>query len=153
MAWRGNLDRLATRDNLRRRNVDITSVMCHFCDEYEETVDHLLTACSVAIRVWETVSAWCNIPPIFAFEFKDLMDSHNSIQVGKKAKKIILWLAIISCWYIWKGRNELVFNQMRRSPQEIMVEIKLRGFGWVKNRPSCKYISWKDWCKYPMYML
>ncbi|XP_021992391.1 uncharacterized protein LOC110889189 [Helianthus annuus] len=83
MAWRGNMDRLATRINLRR-NVDITSVMCPFCDEYEESVDHLFTACSVAIRVWAAISTWCNIPPIFAFDFKDLMDIHNSNQEGKK---------------------------------------------------------------------
>ncbi|KAJ0544855.1 putative reverse transcriptase zinc-binding domain-containing protein [Helianthus annuus] len=83
MAWRGNLDRFAARVNLRRRNVDISSVMCPFYDEYEETVDHLFTACSVVIRVWADISAWCNIPPIFAFEFKDLMDTHNSIQGGK----------------------------------------------------------------------
>ncbi|XP_022026926.1 uncharacterized protein LOC110927850 [Helianthus annuus] len=146
MAWRGNLDRLATRVNLKRRNVDIPSVLCPFCEEYEETVDHLFTTCSVTIRVWADVSARCNIPPIFAFEFKDLMDIHNSIQAGKKAKKIILGLAIFSCWCIWKGRNELVFNQIRRSPQDIMLEIKSRGFGWVKNRSSCKNISWKEWC-------
>ncbi|KAJ0681520.1 putative [histone H3]-lysine(4) N-trimethyltransferase chromatin remodeling SET family [Helianthus annuus] len=31
-----------------RRNVNITSVMCPFCDIYEETVDHLFTACVVS---------------------------------------------------------------------------------------------------------
>ncbi|XP_035845161.1 uncharacterized protein LOC118491462 [Helianthus annuus] len=30
MNWRGNLDRLPTRINLRKRNVDISSVMCPF---------------------------------------------------------------------------------------------------------------------------
>ncbi|XP_022023779.1 uncharacterized protein LOC110924045 [Helianthus annuus] len=144
---------LATRVNLRRRIVDITTVMCSFCDEYEKSVDHLFTACSVAIRVWAAVSAWCNIPPIFAFEFKDLLDIHNSLQMGKKAKKLILGLVIISCWCIWKCRNELVFKQSRRSLQDILAEIKSRGFGWVKNRSSCKNISWKERCKYPMYML
>ncbi|MFS8002577.1 putative reverse transcriptase zinc-binding domain-containing protein [Helianthus anomalus] len=82
MTWGGNLDRLATRVNLRKRNVDISSVMCPFYDEYEGTVNHLFTACSVAIRVWAAISAWCNIPPIYAFKFKDLMDFHNSIQGG-----------------------------------------------------------------------
>ncbi|XP_022014652.1 uncharacterized protein LOC110914146 [Helianthus annuus] len=153
MAWKGNLDRLAIRVNLRRRKVDITLVMCPFCDEYEESVDHLFTACTVAIRVWVAVISWSNIPPIFAFEYKDLMDIQNSIQVGKKAKKIILGLVIISGWCVWKGRNELVFNQIKRSSQDIMVEIKSRGYGWVKSRSSGKYISWKEWCKYPMYML
>ncbi|XP_035838746.1 uncharacterized protein LOC118486418 [Helianthus annuus] len=93
MAWRGNLDRLATRVNLRRRNVDITSVLCPFYEEYEETVEHLFTACLVANRVWAAFSTWCNIPPIFAFDFKDILDTHNHIQAGKKSKKIIYGLS------------------------------------------------------------
>ncbi|KAJ0859583.1 putative reverse transcriptase zinc-binding domain-containing protein [Helianthus annuus] len=107
MAWRGNLDRLASRVNLRRRNVEISSVMCLFYNEHEETTGHLFTACSVAIRVWVTINAWCNIPPIYAFEFKDLMDTQNSFQGGKKMKKIVRGLVIISCWCIWKSMNEL----------------------------------------------
>ncbi|KAF5771848.1 putative reverse transcriptase zinc-binding domain-containing protein [Helianthus annuus] len=126
MAWRANLDRLATKVNLKRRNVDIPSVMCPFYDEYEESVDHLFTACSLASRVWTAVSAWCNIPPIFAFAFKDLLDIHNSGLLGKKAKKIMLGLVISTVWCIWKARNDLVFNQIRRSPQEIVSEVKSR---------------------------
>ncbi|XP_021989893.1 uncharacterized protein LOC110886407 [Helianthus annuus] len=153
MAWRGNLDRLPTRTNLRSRNVEITSVLCPFCDDFEETVDHLFTACSVAMRVWAAFSVWCNIPPLFFFEFKDILDIHKVIKRGKKADKIIYGLGIITCWCIWKGRNDVVFNQIKRSSQDIIGEIKSRGFSWVKNRSSCKYISWADWCKYPMYML
>ncbi|MFS7910276.1 putative reverse transcriptase zinc-binding domain-containing protein [Helianthus anomalus] len=55
MAWICNLVRLATRVNLRRMNVEISSVMCPFCDECEESLDHLFTACSVAIRVWTCI--------------------------------------------------------------------------------------------------
>ncbi|KAM0024242.1 hypothetical protein Hdeb2414_s0022g00613451 [Helianthus debilis subsp. tardiflorus] len=106
----------------------------------------------MASRVWATVSAWCNIPPIFAFAFKDLMDIHNSCLFGKRAKKIMLGLVITTVWCIWKARNVLVFNQKRRSPQEIVAEIKSRGFAWVKNRSSCKYINWKEWCKHLTHM-
>ncbi|XP_021984804.1 uncharacterized protein LOC110880626 [Helianthus annuus] len=99
VAWRGNLDRLATRVNLKRRNVNINSILCPFCNEFEETMEHL-TACSVAIRLWSELSVWCKIPPIFAFNFKDILDTHNFSQAGKKEKKIIQGLVIISCWCI-----------------------------------------------------
>ncbi|KAF5772197.1 hypothetical protein HanXRQr2_Chr13g0573991 [Helianthus annuus] len=110
-------------------------------------------ACSLAICVWAAFSDWCNIPPIFTFEFKDLMDIHNSNQERKKMKKILWGLVIIVCWCLWKARNDLVFNQHRRSSQEILIDIKSRGFGWLKNRSACKFISWKEWCKYPMHMV
>ncbi|XP_021980016.1 uncharacterized protein LOC110876147 [Helianthus annuus] len=108
-AWRGNLDRLPTRVNLRRRNVDIPSVMCPLCGDYEETVDHLFTAYSVAIRVWSAFNVWCNIPPLFFFEFKDILDSHKLIRNGIQAEKIFYGLVIIACWCIWKGRNDTGF--------------------------------------------
>ncbi|MFS7980958.1 hypothetical protein Hanom_Chr10g00945281 [Helianthus anomalus] len=60
---------------------------------------------------------------------------------------------MIACWCIWKGRNDVVFKQKRCSPQEIVGELKCRGYAWVKSRSSCNYISWSKWCKYPMYML
>ncbi|KAJ0455099.1 hypothetical protein HanIR_Chr15g0747381 [Helianthus annuus] len=59
---------------------------------------------------------------------------------------------MIACWCIWKERNDVFFNQKRCSPQDIIGEIKSRGFAWVKNRSSCKCIRWTDWCKNPMYM-
>ncbi|XP_022004109.1 uncharacterized protein LOC110901606 [Helianthus annuus] len=57
VAWRGNLDRLATRVHLRRRNVDLISVMCPFYGDFEETVEHLFTACAMANRVWFLLDA------------------------------------------------------------------------------------------------
>ncbi|KAM0060426.1 putative reverse transcriptase zinc-binding domain-containing protein [Helianthus debilis subsp. tardiflorus] len=147
MAWRGNLDRLLTRVNLRRRNVDIPSDLCPLCGDYEETVDHLFTACTVALRVWSVFSDWCNIPPFFFFEFKDILESHKLIKRGKMAEKIIYGLGI------WKGRNDTVFNQRKCSASDIIGELKSRGYEWVKNRSPCKFIIWEDWCKYPLYML
>ncbi|KAJ0469477.1 putative reverse transcriptase zinc-binding domain-containing protein [Helianthus annuus] len=123
MAWRGNLDRLATRVNLKRRNVNIASVMCHFCDEYEESADHLFTACSTASRVWAAISVWCKIPPIFAFAFKDLLEIHNTCFLGKRAKKIMLGLMIIYVWCIWKGRNELFSMSIREARKRLLQKL------------------------------
>ncbi|KAJ0918143.1 putative reverse transcriptase zinc-binding domain-containing protein [Helianthus annuus] len=153
MPWRGNIDRLPTRVNLRRRNVDITSVMCPLYSDSEETVEHLFTACPVAFRVWLAFNVWCNVPPLFFFEFKDILDINKFIKIGKKAEMVTYLLAIIACWCIWKERNEMVFNQKVGSPHDIIGEIKSRGYAWFKSRYPCNYIIWTEWCKYPLYML
>ncbi|KAJ0588212.1 putative reverse transcriptase zinc-binding domain-containing protein [Helianthus annuus] len=102
MLWRANLDRLATRVNLRRRNVIILSDLCLMCEEIEETMEHLFTACMFANRVWISFSSWFKIPSLFVFSVKDLMELHRYLQMGKKAKKIIDGLIIITVWCIWK---------------------------------------------------
>jgi len=40
----------------------------------EENVDHLFISCVLAMTFWSKVSSWCNIRPIFAFFFNDLME-------------------------------------------------------------------------------
>ncbi|XP_021986108.1 uncharacterized protein LOC110882380 [Helianthus annuus] len=152
MNWRGNLDRIPSRLNLRRRNVDIPSTMCPLCKETEESVEHLFTACSIDLRVWTAFSEWCNIPPIYLFEFKDILDIHKFRKCSKE-EKIIYGLALITSWCLWKERNEVVFNQKRCNLQDIIGELKSRSFAWVRNRSSCKSIRWTEWCKYPLYML
>ncbi|KAJ0880373.1 putative reverse transcriptase zinc-binding domain-containing protein [Helianthus annuus] len=132
MAWRGNMDRLPTRINLRRRNVEITSVKCPSCDDSEETMEHLFTACPVAFRVWSAFSVWCNVPPLFFFEFKDILDI-KYIKIGKKADMVTYGLVIITCWCIWKERNEVVFNKKVGSALDIIGEIKSRGYAWFKS--------------------
>ncbi|MFS8031300.1 putative reverse transcriptase zinc-binding domain-containing protein [Helianthus anomalus] len=87
MNSRGNLDRLPTRIYFRRRSVVITSVMCPFCDDVEESVENLFTACSVALRVWAAFSGWCNIPSLYFFEFKDILEIYKFIKCNKKGGK------------------------------------------------------------------
>ncbi|KAJ0542525.1 hypothetical protein HanHA89_Chr09g0340781 [Helianthus annuus] len=129
----------------------------HLCAHFAKTPRNRSSICSLLVRlawrVWSAFSEWCNIPPLYLFEFKDILDFHKFMKRSKKEEKIIYGLALITSWYLWKERNDVVFNQKRCSPHDIIVELKYRSFAWVKNRFSCKYIRWPEWCKYPMYML
>ncbi|MFS7895696.1 putative reverse transcriptase zinc-binding domain-containing protein [Helianthus anomalus] len=146
-------DRLTTRSNLRRRNVNIPSVLCPFCEDQEESVEYLFTACIMANKVWSGFSGWCSAPPLFIFDFKDIMEAHNFSNLSNKAKKIIHGLVIITCWCIWKGKSEVIFNESNHDSQDILGEVKSTGFGWLKYRSSFKHIRWVEWCKYSLYML
>ncbi|KAJ0494868.1 hypothetical protein HanIR_Chr12g0602351 [Helianthus annuus] len=58
-----------------------------------------------------TLSAWCNIPNVFAFG--DLMEAHRFLNLGTKEKKIIHGIIMVTCWCIWKGRDALESNFTR----------------------------------------
>ncbi|KAF5782273.1 putative reverse transcriptase zinc-binding domain-containing protein [Helianthus annuus] len=85
MVWRANLEKLATRMNVGKRNVNIPSVSCPFYEEQEESVERLFTACLFTNRVWMSFSEWCNILPLYVSAFKDLMEAHKYLQMGEKA--------------------------------------------------------------------
>jgi len=45
-AWRLVKDRLHTKDNLRRRQIQLNDTLCPFCRNYEEEASHLFFSCT-----------------------------------------------------------------------------------------------------------
>ncbi|XP_022031363.1 uncharacterized protein LOC110932328 [Helianthus annuus] len=151
--WRAGLDRLPTREALNKRNIAVDSSSCVFCNEANESVDHLFTACSTAHRVWYRLSVWIKMQPFFAFSVQDLADIHKSYNGDKKAKEIVRGLIVVSYWCLWKNWNERIFANGRGSGDDIFREVKLLSFFWLKNRSSICNLDWEKWSKYPLYML
>ncbi|KAJ0468848.1 hypothetical protein HanIR_Chr14g0701311 [Helianthus annuus] len=72
--------------------------------------------------------------------------------MGKKTKKIIHGLIIITCWCVWKRRNEMVFQNIKHSPQDVLGEVKSRSIVWL-SKSSFKSPRWVERCKSSLYML
>ena len=51
-AWRLIRDRLSTKSNLSRRNMDITGKLCPFCREKDEEAAHLFFSCHKVMPLW-----------------------------------------------------------------------------------------------------
>lgn len=95
--WRALNNRIPTFDSLIRRNVPVQSSLCRFCSMHEETVDHLFTACGLAMEVWAKVGSWCNIDPVFAFSLGDLMEIPYGLRgdmVSRRRYTQYLWLQL-----------------------------------------------------------
>lgn len=72
-AWRLLKDRLPTRDNLRRKQVELHEYLCPFCRTMEESACHLFFHCRKVLPVWWESLSWVNLvgvfPHIFVFYF------------------------------------------------------------------------------------
>ncbi|XP_076917464.1 uncharacterized protein LOC143577543 [Bidens hawaiensis] len=123
LAWKAEMDRLPTYVALVKRNVDVGST-CRLCGDYEETCDHLLTSCYFAMLIWQFVSNWCNIPPIFAFSVRDLLTFHEYCNLGLKKNKVLYGVILTACWCIWKTRNEMIFQNKTANISKTMKDIK-----------------------------
>ncbi|XP_076942964.1 uncharacterized protein LOC143613017 [Bidens hawaiensis] len=113
---------------LRRRNIEVDDCSCVFCGVYEETVDHLFSACTISIGVWQGIAAWCRIPFPYLFSVKDVLDIHSQMVVPKEKRKVLYGIAILTCWRLWKARNELIFSSKRRGVVEIVSDVKSLGY-------------------------
>ncbi|XP_022036788.1 uncharacterized protein LOC110939538 [Helianthus annuus] len=151
--WRAALERIPTKQALVRRNIPVDSEDCVFCEEVSESVDRLFTAYSSFLWVWNRLCEWVKIPPIYAFSFKDLLDYHNSFGGNSKTKEIVRGLVVVSCWCLWKARNSKIFSNGRGDCAEIFGKVKSLSFFWLKNRSCHRDLVWREWCKFPLYMM
>jgi len=65
-AWRLIRDRLPTRNNLRRRGVEINDASCPFCRSHEEDASHLFFSCDKVLLLWWESMSWINIVGAFS---------------------------------------------------------------------------------------
>jgi hypothetical protein len=138
--WLLVLDRLNTRNLLKRKNFQLQSYSCEFpgCNE-EETLEHLFQSCPFAIDCWDSVcpQRQRNIP--FMDSIKDIKDK---LQVPFSMDIIIL-----ASWSIWIVRNNKVFNNQRPSFNNWKAifheELRLLKFR-IKNRHKEQFFSWLE---------
>ncbi|KAJ0477029.1 putative RNA-directed DNA polymerase [Helianthus annuus] len=148
VAWRGEMERLPTRQALSARNVPVLDQRCVMCGEYIETCEHLFVSCQFAQIIWQNVADWCKIPPIYAFGLKDLLVLHESVSGSRMKRKALHAVVLVSIWCLWKARNELVFRQTNPNTIKLLEEIKAMAFLWVKNRAKLEAFSWEAWSRF-----
>ncbi|XP_022004562.1 uncharacterized protein LOC110902140 [Helianthus annuus] len=138
---------------LTRRRITIEESPCSLCGTGDEDVMHLFTGCGFSFGVWSIVGQWCNFTHILAFDFSDLLQIHEMVKGGKWAKKVIRGIIMVTCWAIWKSRNDKVFRGITPKVAEVVATVKSCSFLWLKSRSNFANIVWKDWVLNPLYML
>ncbi|XP_022014806.1 uncharacterized protein LOC110914313 [Helianthus annuus] len=108
--WRAEMNRIPSMDNLARRGVPVVDGLCPLCRDEAESVEHLFTSCFFSVILWQKISQWCKIPPIFAFSFRDLLEIHKASYIDASKRLVIQGIIIVSCWCLWQARNKVVFS-------------------------------------------
>nr|XP_043616267.1 uncharacterized protein LOC122588207 [Erigeron canadensis] len=139
-------ERIPTLAALNTRNCRFGSLLCGMCDQHEESIGHLLLECEVAMEIWQKIGDWCKEQPLFFFSTTDLFKAHNVEGLGIKEKSVLKGIVFITCWCIWKARNDLRFANITINVDRIFNDIRSIGFLWYRNRGKHRSIMWNDWC-------
>ena len=88
-AWRLIRDRLPTKSNLSRRNVDITDKLCPFYREKDEEAAHLFFSCHKIMLLWWESSSWINMEGVFLQNPRQHFLQHSccTTYLGIKSKR------------------------------------------------------------------
>ncbi|XP_021971930.1 uncharacterized protein LOC110867101 [Helianthus annuus] len=146
--WRISLDRIPTKQALSRRNIWVGDLKCSLCEDGEETTDHVFTSCPVADGVWSGIAHWCHLPPIFLFSVKDIQSLADQTRFRAGKKDLLLGIFILTCWRLWKARNEKVFKAAKVQICNIIADVKSLSFLWFNSRAKKDRVEWKEWNRF-----
>ncbi|XP_022007419.1 uncharacterized protein LOC110906620 [Helianthus annuus] len=146
-------DRIRMKRALMKRNIHVGNMDCVLCGDWEENVENLFTGCRVSTGVWQEIPAWCKIRTVFAFTVSDLFDFQNSCAASTTTRKeAIRGVFIITCWWIWRTRNQSLFEHKSFKVADIVANIKTTSFLWFKHRQNEVVVDWNDWCNFCFLM-
>ena len=132
-AWRLIEDRLPTRMNLHRRQVQLQDLRCPFCREAVEEASHLFFHC-VFIQpiLWESMS-WLNLQTAFPLGPKQNFLQHISIQAaGLRSNRWRYWWMAVT-WAIWKTRNRVLFSNAEFDANRLFDEAVFWTWTWLRH--------------------
>ena len=102
-AWLILIDRLSTRELLRRKNMELEDYTCVLCtSSAEESLFHLVIDCPFASTCWNWLGLQIN-PQVDLFQ--NLESFKRQLQVP-----FFTEITILMCWSIWQTRNGIIFN-------------------------------------------
>jgi hypothetical protein len=108
-------NRVWTADRLARRNLPRPEV-CPFCDQEEETINHILIGCVFAREVWTITLQHLDFmhlaPQPVVIHFSGWW-KRAIAAAAKEVRKGLNSLIILVAWDIWKHRNARVFEKKR----------------------------------------
>ncbi|GJV15281.1 F-box domain containing protein [Tanacetum coccineum] len=148
LAWKISLDCLPTRFILSSRGLEIDSLLCPVCNASAETSSHSFFACSLARNIMRNICYWWELDVVSLNSYSDWIIWLNSIRLNKYKKEILEGICLVSWWFIWYFRNQIIFGKVLPKKDLLFDNIVQSSFFWISNR--CKdNIDWVSWLKNP----
>ena len=122
---------MACRQRIGVLNGQVNS-SCLFCQDQEETMNHVLIHFPWVWRVWSELLGWWEISWAVPSSIHSLLSWWQGYKFNAVEKR--LWEAIpfTALWSIWKARNKLKFEGVQPRWEEFSELIKVRVALWVK---------------------
>lgn len=144
-AWRLIRDRLPTKANLRRRQVELTDSRCPLCNNMEENAAHLFFNCSKTIPLWWESLSWVKTKAAFPHNPKEHFRQHTIGNAGgTKATRWKCWWVALT-WTIWHHRNKTVFENQTFITSKVLDDALLLLWSWLRAMEKDFTLHYNQW--------
>ncbi|XP_071718221.1 uncharacterized protein [Rutidosis leptorrhynchoides] len=150
--WREKKERIPVLSELDKWRIDLHSILYPLCEVETESVSHSLLSCEHIRVIWRKVREWWGFDSA-NLSFDNLLCSSTPSSYSKLGS--ILWQAVewVTCYLIWRNRNQKVFKKISWTPLNALSEIQIKSYDWVANRCKKKKIDWHVWLHNPTSLL
>ena len=144
-AWRLFKDRLPTKKNLHRRQVQIMDLLCPFCGRVEEEASHLFIHCTKIQPIWWETMSWMNIKSVLSLNPKCHFLQHSFVQVdGIRVKRWQCWWVAVA-WSIWQMRNRIIFSNEIFNGNKLVEDAMFLIWTWLRNSEKDFTLHFNYW--------
>jgi hypothetical protein len=125
-SWQLILDRIQTKDNLvKRRIINEQQGQCVMCGSAPELAIHLFLHCNFAAAVWYGIIHWLGFIIVLSNTIVSSLAVLLNCAKSKSQKRGLCFIWNVYMWVIWRVRNDLIFNSVTVSADDVLDQIKL----------------------------
>lgn len=132
--WLAKNNRCWTADRLAKRGLPHPAA-CPFCDQAEETIQHVLVGCVFSRQIWTNILrslSFATLAPRAADTRFFTWWARSISLAPKEARKGLNSLFTLVAWEIWKFRNSCVFEGCQPRVERVIQLIEEEGLLWCK---------------------
>ncbi|KAH1200448.1 hypothetical protein GmHk_18G053566 [Glycine max] len=144
-AWRLIRDRLPTRSNLRRRQIEVDDSRCPFCRSEEENAAHLFFHCTKISPLWSESMSWVNLSGAFPYHPRQHFLYHIHGVKDRKRSRRWKWRWLALTWTIWKQRNDMIFSNGKFNANRILDDAIFLLWTWLTHLEKDFSIHFNQW--------
>ncbi|XP_028113519.1 uncharacterized protein LOC114311591 [Camellia sinensis] len=120
------------------------STLCIFCQEQQETAEHVLISCHLVWKVWTGLLQWWGTTWVVPNSVSNLLLWWSGFDCRKSERRIWNAIPLVTLWSIWKHRNECLFQASSPNLQELQELIVTRIAIWLKAASTKLHFSIND---------
>ena len=143
--WRLRQDRLSTKANLNRRQVEIQDQTCPFCKSTVEDTTHLFFHCSKIIPLWWETTSWVNISTVFPLHQRQHFAQHmiDGVKGICVSRWRVWWVALT--WSVWQMKNNIIFSNGTFNGNKLMEDATFLFWTWLRNYENDFVTNYNQW--------
>lgn len=152
VGWKVIIDRIQSKENLAKRNVPLTDLLCPLCSSETESSAHLFFSCVNSWQVWSLIANWLGLSLALPSNPKDHFFQFSSCSSPRfKSGLSLIWLAVV--WHIWIGRNGRIFREEVFDVESVFELSRRKAWEWLRAKNPHFHHALYEWYREPFVCL